>query len=347
MSRRTLLAGGVTGLFTVGGMALGAGTARATAERPPFAGCAEWGARPPAAPPTVHRRRAVRILVHHTATPNTADHSPEAAAGLARSIQAFHMDRRGWTDTGQHFTISRGGWVMEGRHRSVELLDGGTSVVEGSHCTGQNVVAIGIENEGTYTDTDPPPLLWERLRQTCAYICARYRINPIEIVGHRDFKNTACPGDRLYGLLPILRDEVAGLLGRRVEGAHAARATWPLLRGGDTGPEVLAAQHLLRAAGIAEAAPTGVFDPATDRAVRAFQTGTGAEEVNGLLGGESWPVLATTATRRAGDPDVRAAVRVLVEARPGPVPAQPDLPTWQRLLGTGGAPMAPVADPPR
>ncbi|WP_214407686.1 peptidoglycan recognition protein family protein [Pseudonocardia lacus] len=336
----------MTGLLTVGGLALGAGSAQAT-ERPPFVDCAGWGARPPSRPLTVHQRRPVRILVHHTATPNGNDPSPQAAAGFAQSVQSFHMDQRGWADTGQHFTISRSGFVMEGRHRSLELLDGGKAVVEGSHCTGQNVVAIGIENEGTYSTVDPPAALWDRLRQTCAFICARYGINPHEIAGHRDFKNTACPGDRLYGLLPVLRDEVAGLLGRRVEGKGAARASWPLLRAGDTGPNVLAAQLLLRAAGIAEAAPTGRFDPATDRAVRAFQARTAAEEVNGLLGGESWPVLATAATRNPGAPDVREAVRVLVEARPGPVPAEPDLPTWQCLLGTGGTQPDPVVDPPR
>jgi N-acetyl-anhydromuramyl-L-alanine amidase AmpD len=272
---------------------------------------------------------------------------PRAPHGDAEHHRSQPGGRHGWPDTGQHFTISRSGFVLEGRHRSLELLEGGTSVIEGAHCTGQNVVAIGIENEGLYGDIDPPPLLWDRLRQTCAYICARYRINPTEIVGHRDFKNTACPGDRLHGLLPILRDEVAGLLGRRVEGGQATKATWPLLRAGDGGPDVLAAQFLLRTAGTPGAVPTGLFDAATDRAVRAFQAATGAEEVNGLLGGESWPVLATIATREPGHPDVREAVRVLVETRPGPAPAAPDLPTWQRLLGTGGAPMAPVVDPSR
>jgi hypothetical protein len=347
LSRRALLAGGVTGLLAVGGMAVGAGSAQAT-ERPPFADCAEWGARPPSGDLPVHRQRPVRILVHHTATPNGTDPSPQAAAGLARAIQAFHMDRRGWPDTGQHLTISRSGFVMEGRHRSLELLDGGKAVVEGAHCTGQNVVAIGIENEGTYSRVDPPPELWDRLRQTCAYICARYDIAATEILGHRDFKNTACPGDRLYGMLPRLREEVAGLLGHRVEGGQVVRASWPPLGEGATGPEVLAAQHLLRAAGYLGAAPTGTFDAVTDGAVRAFQVVTRAEEANGLLGGESWPVLATIATRRAGCPEVREAIVVLAAARrAGSLPAEPDLPTWQRLLGTGGTPIDPVVDPAR
>ena len=32
----------------------------------------------------------------------------------------------------------------------------GRRQVEGAHCTGQNVVALGIENEGTYSAVDPP-----------------------------------------------------------------------------------------------------------------------------------------------------------------------------------------------
>jgi N-acetylmuramoyl-L-alanine amidase/Putative peptidoglycan binding domain len=345
LSRRTLLIGGLVGGLTAAGAVSGPGTAMAT-EPPPFIDCAGWGARPPSAAVPVWDRRPVKILVHHTASQNVADLSRAAADRLARTIQDFHMDRRGWIDSGQHLTISRGGFVLEGRHRTLEALAGGTRQVEGAHCPGQNVLAVGIENEGTYGDVDPPAPLWDRLRQTCAHICLRYAIAPTEIYGHRDFKNTACPGNRLYGLLPRLRSEVAGLLGRRVEGVAAQRASWPLVQRGDTGERVLAAQHLLRASGLVWVRPTGVADQRTEQAIRAFQAGHGAEEVNGLLGGESWPVLAAAATR-AGGPETERAVRALtagrrVEAAPGPLTAA----TWQRLLGTGGAPVDRRTDPP-
>ncbi len=359
LSRRAVLIGGMTGLMTAAGWTLGAG--RALATTPPFVDCPGWGARPPTAPARIWDQRPVRILVHHTATPNVPDLSRAAADALARGIQNFHMDRRGWTDSGQHLTISRGGFVLEGRRRSLEMLAGGNRVVEAAHCTGQNVVAIGIESEGTYLDADPPPELWNRLRETCAHICRQYRIAPSEIFGHRDFKNTACPGDRLYGMLPLLRSEVAGLLDRRVEGgpdggpagAAVRHATWPLLRPGDSGTDVLAAQLLLRAVGNRGIVPTGRFDARTDEAVRRFQQWHRAEEVNGLLGAESWPVLVAEATRRPGDGDVRRAVRVLAALRRAEAvragvtgAGTPDLPQWQRLLGTGGVPIDPRTDPP-
>jgi N-acetyl-anhydromuramyl-L-alanine amidase AmpD len=342
--------------FLVGGLAVGTtltvGGAQAWAtEPPPFVDCAGWGARPPSAPVPVWRQRPVKILVHHTASPNVRNLSRGAADALARSIQNFHMDRRGWIDSGQHLTISRGGHVLEGRHRTLEAMQNGEHQVEGAHCTGQNVVAVGIENEGTYSKGEPPTALWNRLRETCAYICARYGIAPSEIYGHRDFKNTACPGDGLYGLLPRLREQVGGLLGRRVEG-RADKASWPLLRPGDSGEEVLAAQYLLRSVGQPDLQPTGTFDVDTDRAVRELQARHGAEEVNGLLGAESWPVLTAMANRlwtpgAAGPADAERAVALLAEMRDTEAaPGRLDRLTWQRLLGSTGAPVDQRTDPP-
>ena len=344
VTRRGLLVGGLT-LAAGAAMDLGpfAGLALAATAAPPIVDCAGWGARANSDIVPVWNQKPVKILVHHTATPNQADVSQGAAFGLSRSIQNFHMDRRGWLDTGQHFTVSRGGFAMEGRHRSLEIVRAGRQQVEGAHCTGQNVVAVGIENEGTYTSVDPPPAQWNRLRDLCAWICNRYGIAPTELYGHRDFKNTACPGDRLYGLLPRLRTDVAGVLGQRV--SAVVKASWPLLQPGDRGPEVTAAQYLLRDAHATTAAPTGVFDTATDAAVRRFQAATGAEEVNGLLGGESWPVLARTTLRGTGG-DADRAVDALVAVRGAEgVPDLVTAPAWQHLLGTSGAPSNLTQDP--
>ncbi|MFC4946870.1 N-acetylmuramoyl-L-alanine amidase [Pseudonocardia sp. GCM10023141] len=345
MSRRGILLGGLAlaggGVFSG---ALSGGTAWA-ADSPLITDCNGWGARPNSDIVEIWNQRPVKIIVHHTASANVENYSQDAAFGLARSIQNFHMDGRGWLDTGQHFTISRGGFVMEGRHRSLEVLRIGQRAVEGAHCVGQNIVAVGIENEGLYTDVDPPQALWDRLRQMCAYICQQYGIAPTELYGHRDFNNTACPGDRLYGQLPRLRTEVAGALGIGLEGGAARKASWPLLRRGDRGVVVQAAQYLLRDARATEAAPTGVFDVETDAAVRRFQVAHGAAKVNGLLGGQSWPVLARTVARGEGSDAERAAATLAAARGAEGVPNVVTAPDWQRLLGTGGAPMNTTADP--
>ncbi|MGM1061739.1 peptidoglycan recognition protein family protein [Saccharothrix sp. Mg75] len=224
-SRRTLISG-LAGLAGAGVLGALPGATAAASPGPPSAapsaaaspvlpvrGCADWGARPPSAPTTTVRVRPVRILVHHTASANSTDFSEAHAYEHARWIQDLHMDTNGWIDSGQHFTNSRGGFLMEGRHGSLAALRAGDRVVEGAHCPGQNTAAIGIENEGTYLTAEPTVLQWDTLVSFCVYTCAQYGIAPGEIKGHRDYRDTLCPGDRLYALLPRLRAEVAAVLG--------------------------------------------------------------------------------------------------------------------------------------
>ena len=331
-SRRSVILGGLVLSWTMGGLVRPARASEAeqAVEEPPFIDCAGWGARPNSRVVVVWNQPPVRIIVHHTATRNVEDYSRGAAESVACAIQDFHMDQRGWIDTGQNFTISRGGFVLEGRHRSLEVLRSGRRHVEGAHCTGQNGEALGIENEGTYTTAGPPDQVWERLRDLCAYVCHQYGIAPTEITGHRDFKDTICPGDALYGMLPQLRVEVAGILGDRLSGREARRASWPLLRPDDRGPAVRASQHLLRAVGFTEVSADGGFDARTAAAVREFQRAHRTEEINGMIGGETWPLLV--AAVNGDQEEVALAVRALTPAGAVRVSALPGKEEWQRLL---------------
>ena len=202
-------------------------------------------------------------------------------------------------------------------------------------------MALGIENEGTYSTVDPPAEQWEKLRSLCAYLCARYGIKPTAIHGHRDFKDTACPGDRLYAMLPRLRTEVAGLLGlNRLGKAAVSPAAWPLLRIADRGERVQAAQHLLRAAGVQGVVPDGRFTRGLADTVRAFQSDRGfvrddsmnlSDEPTGMIGGESWPALARPVRVGEGG-DAERAVEVLLRGRDMRVPDVVTPEIWQRLL---------------
>jgi hypothetical protein len=332
-SRRGVLLGGLVLAGSFGGEARAAGPGF---KIPPIIGCDAWGARQPSDVIPVWDQRPIRIIVHHTATANVEDYSRAAAEDLARKIQDFHMDRRGWIDTGQNFTISRGGYVLEGRHRSLEVLRGGQQHVEGAHCTGQNIESVGIENEGTYSTLTPPDKLWARLRSMCAYICTQYAIAPTEIGGHRDFKDTLCPGDAFYAMLPQLRSEVADLLGEPLPERAARRASWPLLRPDSTGPAVEAAQHLLRAAGLTDVQAIGRFDERTAAAVRQYQQAHRTEEVNGLIGGETWPLLVTA--QGADQDEVALAVRAVTPGGAVRASALPGLDEWKRLLSADPRP---------
>jgi hypothetical protein len=323
---------------TAAPVAVGEVRAEAVA-RPRIHTCAEWGARAPSGAITVLNRKPTYIVVHHTAGGNSNDFSVAHAYSISRGIQNFHMDGRGWIDSGQQLTNSRGGHITEGRHRSVEILDGGTRHVQGANVADHNSEVIGIENEGLYTSVNVTTQLWNSLVQLVAYIAQRYGISPSLIRGHRDFNATECPGTVLYGRLPELRNAVAAALGTA---PVAPERSWPLLKPGESGEKVLAAQHLLRARGV-DVKADGEFGSATFAAVRALaeQNGVAYEpcyasrtaDESGFVGVTTWPLLVRTV--RAGDPGEAArAAQVLMSGRGERFAAGRvvDTPTWQDLL---------------
>ncbi|QDY08460.1 N-acetylmuramoyl-L-alanine amidase [Micromonospora sp. HM134] len=187
-------------------------TALGRVDQPVIANCATWGARPPSSPVSVVENRPNKIIVHHTAFPNSTDYSLAHAYANSRAIQNLHMDGNGWLDSGQHFTNSRGGQLTEGRHGSLYALLHGQTMVQGAHCVGQNSQAIGIENDGIYVDVQPPQALWDSLVVFCAFTCQQYGIPASQIYGHKNFASTQCPG-LLHDRLPELRSAVAARLG--------------------------------------------------------------------------------------------------------------------------------------
>ncbi|MFH8577653.1 N-acetylmuramoyl-L-alanine amidase [Streptomyces zaomyceticus] len=310
--RRTLLTG-VLALGAATALPLGAAGAARAAAVPPIADCGTWGARPASSPVRILPTPPVKIIVHHTATPNVTDLSRDQAFRLARSMQNWAMDERHWIDTGQHFTVSRGAHVVEGRHSSLAELQGGARTVESAHCTGQNTVAIGIENEGDYTSVDPRTEQYATLVELCAHICRQYGLRAYQIYGHRDFNATECPGDRLYALLPRLRRDVAARIG-----GDPAAPVWPLLRNGDAGDRVRALQHLLAGRGAA-LDTDGSFGPATEKAVRDFQTLVRAT-ADGFAGNQTWHQLVAPVRQNDNGEAVEAA-QLLLTARGVPTAA--------------------------
>jgi N-acetyl-anhydromuramyl-L-alanine amidase AmpD len=271
---------------------------------PTIASCTAWGARPASAPIEMLSTKPTKVIVHHTATPNSTDYSQAHAYSLSRSIQNYHMDSNGWIDTGQQFTISRGGYITEGRHRSLEALQSGTTHVRGAHCSNQNDVAVGIENEGTYTTVSPPQALYNKLVALIAYICQQYGIPSTQIYGHRDFNATQCPGDKLYAMLPQIRTDVAAAIG------GPAPRTWPIVQRGQSGERVKTVQYLLREYGINVTAD-GIFGPATESAVKTFQTSKGVT-ADGIVGAATWEVLVFVTKRNDSGDAVRAIQSQLI-----------------------------------
>ncbi|HEU5471817.1 MAG TPA: N-acetylmuramoyl-L-alanine amidase [Actinophytocola sp.] len=340
INRRALLRTGLTvgALGATAGLARPALAAPAVGE-PQIYDTRNWGARPPNGTIQVLNQRPTFIVVHHTAGANSTDLSLEHAFAISRGIQNFHMDSRGWIDSGQQLTNSRGGFVTEGRHRSLEVLTARNRHVMGAHVANNNSTCIGIENEGLYMEVNVTTRLWASLVHLVAYIAQQYAIPTSRIMGHRDFNATLCPGDVLYRRLPELRTAVGRLLGAPVSDPD----TWPLLRPGDTGAKVLAAQHLLRARGITEVPLDGVYGPAMFAAVQRFGVrdaipyepcyGCRHDDESGLLGASGWPLLVRPVQVDEPD-DVGKAARILLDAagRRAGTDTLIDTPTWRSLL---------------
>ncbi|GAA4444922.1 peptidoglycan recognition protein family protein [Phytohabitans houttuyneae] len=297
LDRRTLIKSGA-GAAAVGGLALPgvAAAAPSTADRRPAQPFIDqiitgtsWAARAPSGTPTLNTGTTQKVVIHHTAYPNSTDYSVNQAIWLARDIQNLHMDGNGWLDSGQHFTVSRGGFVLEGRAGSLAALRGGTQQVVGAHSPGENGRAIGIENEGIYVEEAPPRSMLAGLTSLCVEVCRRYGLGAHVLFGHWDFRETQCPGIEFYKLFPNVRRDVARALGQRPSATPAR--TWPNVLSPSTGPVVRLVQYLLRTHGYAVQA-TGTFDAGTVAAVNDFQVRNGmpAAGLGEVLGG-TWDVL--------------------------------------------------------
>ncbi|MGW3661313.1 peptidoglycan recognition protein family protein [Streptomyces sp. NPDC005151] len=302
--RRRAVLGGAVALGT-GALLPFRSAGPAYAAGPVISGCAQWGARQPSSAVNVLPTIPHKIIVHHTATANSTDYSQAHSFAIARSIQAHHMDVKGWIDSGQHFTISRGAHILEGRHSSAATLAAGTQYIESAHCTEQNTVAVGIETEGTYNTEEPRPAQYSALVQLCTHICRQYGLRAYQIYGHRDFNNTDCPGDRLYALLPQLRADVAAAIG-----GDPTAPVWPALRSGDTGERVKALQYLLVGRGALLTVDSS-FGALTEAAVRDFQSACKAV-VDGVAGRQTWNQLVAPLRRGDAGDAVRAVQSRLV-----------------------------------
>lgn len=350
--RRALLRGGLS-LSAAGALGLGtvaeaaasparkraAGAARA--DEPRILTNAEWGARKPSSPIVVLDRVPAYIVVHHTYEPgNSEDYSLEHAKAICRQIQNFHMDTNGWSDSGQQFTNSRGGFVLEGRHQSLAAVRGGTRHVQGANVGGHNSEVIGIENEGDYRSANVPQAQWHSLVGLVDWIADRYGTPAANIKGHRDFNSTACPGDVLYGRLQELRDAVSGSRGLP---SSRTSPTWPLLRPGEAGPQVRAAQHLLRAAGFDSLPVDGVFGAETRKAVATLADRRGIKrhscsaayhrrvDETGYLGSDIWPLI-TPEIRPGAHGEIAKAVDTLHRSGARALNGTLGHSDWQRLL---------------
>jgi len=145
-----------------------------------------------------------KIIIHHTATTKDLDDPMKAI----RDIYIWHTLSKGWGDIGYNYIIDQQGNIYEGRY--------GGEMVVGAHAGRGNFGSIGIAVLGNYQDDDPPEAVVTSLTALIKEKAALYNIdtegaslfrgeNYPNVMGHRDIMATSCPGDKLYALLPLIR----------------------------------------------------------------------------------------------------------------------------------------------
>ena len=164
-----------------------------------------------------------KIIVHHTVTQNYDPDPPSTV----RAIYYYHAVTLGWGDIGYNYLVDWQGNIYEGRYGGLDAV--------GRHVHGPmvpwcgiyayNCGSVGISAIGTYGNSVNPPsaepseALLDAITDLAAWECGRSLFNPTEssdfvditvqnIAGHRDYNQTACPGDYLYAKLPYLRDQI-------------------------------------------------------------------------------------------------------------------------------------------
>ncbi len=205
-----------------GGLVIPAGNQTAHAPRPKLYTRKAWGAneswrngKPE------YNRRCEQVHVHHTASSN--NYSRGDVPAIIRSMYRYHTHSLGWDDIGYNFLIDKFGRIWVGRG------GGPLKNVRGAHTLGFNHASTGVACIGNFTGPYAlAPMKWSLIYLT-AWQLDRRGHNPAGTVvmtsegsdkfprgrkvrlprmdGHRDTNHTACPGNRLYGRLPALRDK--------------------------------------------------------------------------------------------------------------------------------------------
>jgi peptidoglycan hydrolase-like protein with peptidoglycan-binding domain len=97
----------------------------------------------------------------------------------------------------------------------------------------------------------------------------------------------------------------------KAKSAAAVLPDWPIVKSGNSGPEVRALQHLLKEHGF-DLTTDGIFGPITMNQVKAFQTANGLTS-DGIVGAQTWPQLIVQVQQGTHGQAVRGVQALLSE----------------------------------
>jgi hypothetical protein len=212
------------------GTSTGTDTASLTAAvftpRPVIYSRAQWGAdESMRSKSSLHYGDVHAGFVHHTVNAN--GYTRAEVPGIIRSIYAYHVRSRGWSDIGYNFLVDRFGRIWEGRYGGVDRA------VVGAHTLGFNDDSFAASAIGNYQIVKPSAAMIQAYGTLYAWKLSLHGVDASStrqyvtsrwfqaINGHRDAASTLCPGQYLYNKLPRIRKLAAadqrGWSGRQLE----------------------------------------------------------------------------------------------------------------------------------
>jgi hypothetical protein len=145
------------------------------------------------------------IIVHHS----------KSIGGSLSFLKHIHVIDNGWSDVGYHWIICNGKSMRDkyGRVTWVGKPDGKVQVGRKlkyvpAQVKNHNRNSVGICLIGDFGTQTPTDKQINSLVSLLTTMCIIYNLQPGVILGHRDVGNSTCPGDKMYQLLPEIRERV-------------------------------------------------------------------------------------------------------------------------------------------
>ncbi|XP_074641729.1 peptidoglycan recognition protein-like [Tubulanus polymorphus] len=149
----------------------------------------EWNARPPKSVSYLNGPMPM-VFIHHTAMDFC--YNKTSCSKEMRIIQNLHMDGRSWDDIGYSFLVGEDGRVYVGR---------GWDRV-GAHTKGYNTRSLGISVMGNFMKRRPNNAALDTVKLIIRCGIYLQKIKPdYDLFGHRQVRQTQCPGDYFYNLI--------------------------------------------------------------------------------------------------------------------------------------------------
>ncbi len=117
------------------------------------------------------------LVIHHSAAPPNLG---------PRRIASYHVETKGWPGIGYHFLIGQEGTIYQGN--TLETIS--------NHAVQANARGVGICFLGNFTKVVPPPDQLRAGAHLVAWLMQELNIALDSVKGHREFMETACPGDQ-------------------------------------------------------------------------------------------------------------------------------------------------------